>query len=63
MNFGKFRDDVDPKYVVNMIVWMADGYLHQQLALRKRIDVDALMDEFAVWCNMFKQYAYKEEYL
>ena len=63
VNFGKFRDDVDPKYVVNMIVWMADGYLHQQLALRKRLDVDALMDEFAVWCNMFKQYAYKEEYL
>ncbi|MBQ3106925.1 MAG: TetR/AcrR family transcriptional regulator, partial [Eggerthellaceae bacterium] len=32
VNFGKFRDDVDPRHVLNMLVWMADGWLHQQIA-------------------------------
>ncbi|WP_232050912.1 TetR/AcrR family transcriptional regulator [Arabiibacter massiliensis] len=62
VDFSRFRDDVDPKHVVNMIVWMADGYMHQQLALGRRIDLDELLDEFDRWCVMFKAYAYKEEY-
>ncbi len=62
VNFDKFREDVDPKYVVNMMVWIADGYLHQQLSLNKRIDMDELIHEFDRWCNMLKTYAYKEEY-
>lgn len=62
VNFDKFREDVDPKYVVNMMVWIADGYLHQQLSLNKRIDMDELIHEFDRWFNMLKTYAYKEEY-
>lgn len=62
IRFDKFKDDVDPRDVLNMMIWMADGYLHQQRSLRRPIDIDALFDEFFTWCEMFKQYAYKEEY-
>lgn len=62
VRFDRFRDDVDPKYVLNLLIWMADGYLHQQRALHQRIDIDDMMDEMYRWCEMLKGYAYKEEY-
>ncbi|WP_270297957.1 TetR/AcrR family transcriptional regulator [Eggerthella sinensis] len=62
VRFDRFRDDVDPKYVLNLLIWMADGYLHQQRALHQRIDIDDMMDEMYRWCEMLKAYAYKEEY-
>lgn len=62
VRFDKFRDDVSPRRVLDMLVWMADGYLHQQRCLKKSIDIDELMDEFMDWCAMLKAYAYKEEY-
>ena len=62
VRLDKFREGVEPKEVVDMMIWMADGYLHQQRSLRKAIDIDALMDEFDKWCEMFKRYAYKEEF-
>lgn len=62
VRFDRFRDDVSPRRVLDMLIWMADGYLHQQRCLKKPIDIDALMDEFAEWCAMLKAYAYKEEY-
>lgn len=33
VRFDRFRDDIDPKYVLNILIWLADGYLHQQQAL------------------------------
>lgn len=62
VRLDKFREGVDPKKLVNMIIWMADGYLHQQRSLNKPIDIDEMMNEFSEWCVMFKKYAYKEEY-
>lgn len=62
VRMDKFRDDVDPRKVVDMIIWMADGYLHQQRSLHKSIDIDLLMVEFDEWCEMFKRYAYKQEF-
>ncbi len=62
IRLDKFRDDVSPKKVLDMMIWMADGYLHQQRSLRKPIDIDEFMLEFDEWCVMFKKYAYKEEY-
>ncbi|WP_241963604.1 TetR/AcrR family transcriptional regulator [Gordonibacter sp. 28C] len=62
VRFDRFRDDVSPRRVLDMMIWMADGYLHQQRCLKKAIDIDVLMEEFADWCAMLKAYAYKEEY-
>lgn len=62
VRFDRFRDDIDPKYVLNMLIWMADGYLHQQRALHQRLDMDGMLDEMYRWCDMLKTYTYKEEY-
>lgn len=62
VRFDRFRDDIDPKYVLNLLIWLADGYLHQQRALHQRLDMDAMMDEMYRWCDMLKAYSYKEEY-
>lgn len=63
VRFDRFRDDVSPRYVLDMMIWMADGYMHQQRCLRQRVDIDALLAEFEKWCAMLRAYAYKEEYL
>ncbi|WP_139651243.1 TetR/AcrR family transcriptional regulator [Raoultibacter phocaeensis] len=63
VRFDKFKDEVDPKYVLNMLIWMADGYMHQRRSQRRPVDIDDLMDELNRWCEMFRLYAYKEEYL
>lgn len=62
VRFDRFRNDVDPKYVLNLLIWMADGWMHQQRALRRRIDIDDMMDEMGRWCAMLRAWAYKEEY-
>lgn len=62
VRFDRFRDDVDPRYVLDLLIWMADGYMHQQRALHRRIDMDALMNEMYRWCDVLRPYAYKEEY-
>ncbi|HIW76685.1 MULTISPECIES: TetR/AcrR family transcriptional regulator [Gordonibacter] len=62
VRFDRFRDDVDPRYVVDLMIWLADGYMHQQRALRRPISIDGMMDEMRRWCEMLRAYAYKEEY-
>ena len=62
VDFGRFRDDVSPRYVLDLLIWLADGYLHQQRALRQRLDMDDMMEEMHRWCEMLKLYAYKKEY-
>lgn len=62
VRFEKFRDDIDPKHILDQLIWLADGYLHQQRSLHHRIDIDAMMQEMYSWCDMLKLYAYKEEY-
>lgn len=62
VRLDKFKDDVDPLYILNMLIWMADGYMHQQRSLRRPIEIDDLMDELNRWCEILRLYAYKEEY-
>ena len=62
VNFDKFRDDVDPRYVLNMLVWMTDGWLHQQISADKPVDANELMDEFRGWCDILRGWAYKDEW-
>lgn len=63
VKWEKFRDDVDPKKLLNMLVWMTDGYIHNRQRMGAPVDIDDIMTEFGNWCDMFKRTTYKEEYL
>lgn len=62
VDWGRFRDDVDPRHILDMIIWLADGWMHQRRAAHEPIDLDALMAEFLSWCDMLRAWAYKPEY-
>jgi AcrR family transcriptional regulator len=63
IDFSKFRNDVNPMEIMQMLSWMADGYLREQQRQGKEIDLDDLMTMYRDWTTIFKKIAYKEEYL
>lgn len=63
VDFSKFRPDVDPRQIIRMMIWMTDGYLHEQQRAAPGIELSDLMAQFHTWTRYFKRIAYKEEYL
>lgn len=59
---SKFRDGMTPERILHMLLWMTDGYMHQQLCLGRPICIDQLIAEYRQWLKMFRQIAYEEEY-
>ena len=53
---------MEPQLVLDQLIYLIDGYLHQQMMRGVKIDMDTLMAEYAVWRDMLRQYAYKEKY-
>lgn len=60
---SRFREEITPEHVLNMLIWMGDGYLHQKRSLHEPIDLPAMIGEFEQWCDMMRNWAYKPEYL
>ena len=63
VDFSRFRDDVKPRDVVDMLIMLGDGYLHQHLSSREPIDVAAFQAAYHQWCAIMRHWAYKPEYL
>lgn len=59
----KFKEDVNPQEILNMLFWMADGYIRQFEIAGIPLNLDGLMKEFYKWSEMFKKISYKEEFL
>ena len=62
MEWHKFKEGFDPKQILNMMVWMTDGYMHTRQIEGKPIVVDDVSSAFEEWAVLFKKIAYKEEY-
>ncbi|MDD3338181.1 MAG: TetR/AcrR family transcriptional regulator [Lachnospiraceae bacterium] len=62
LDLSKFKEDANPMYVYKMLVWMADGYMHDMKMNGKPVETDVLMKEFNTWMRMLKKLTYKEEY-
>jgi AcrR family transcriptional regulator len=62
LDYSKFREDASPTQLMQMLSWMADGYLHERQRYGKTIDLDDLMAQYRIWSDIFKRIAYKEEY-
>lgn len=63
VRFDRFRDDVDPRHVVDLLVWLADGYLAERRRRRLPIELDALVENMEEWCALLRAYAYRKEHL
>ncbi len=62
VDYSKFRDNVNPMEIMQILSWTAEGYLHEQQRQRKDTDLDDLMEKYRGWSVLFKKIAYKEEY-
>lgn len=63
VDLSKFKPEVDPQDVLNMLLWMTDGYMHQRQTMGQPVELEPLMTEYRKWQAMLRQVAYKEEYL
>lgn len=63
IDFHRFKDGVDPIEIFKMMVWMIDGYIHEQQMNEKPLCLEETGKMLANWTEMLKQIAYKEEYL
>ena len=62
VDFGRFREGVEPKQFLDMMTWMTDGYLHARAMAGKPMDIEEIQRDFEKWGAMFRRIAYREEY-
>jgi AcrR family transcriptional regulator len=62
MDFSKFKEDVDLKVVLRMMVWMAEGF-SRNVSLESEEDLDKYIDQFNEAVELLRSNLYKEEYL
>lgn len=63
VDFSKFKDGTDPYQIYQMLIWMADGYLHQLQMQQISPKLPELENEFLKWSDFFKKISYKEDFL
>lgn len=63
INKEKFIDGIDPTQVLNMLTWMATGYLHLQHFAGNTYHLDTMAQTFSQCAQLVKKACYKEEYL
>ena len=57
-DFSKFKDDIDPKLVLNMLDWISEGYMSKMQDAEKT-DFDELYKVFEECLQLFKMNFYK----
>ncbi|ACV61456.1 transcriptional regulator, TetR family [Desulfofarcimen acetoxidans DSM 771] len=62
MDASKFKDGIDPKLVMKMLVLLAEGYVCQSSS-KAGFDFEPLHKEFNEYLDLLKKNFYKEEYL
>ena len=62
MDASKFKDGIDPKLVLKMLVWFTEGYINKS-PIKAGFDIEDICREFDECMNLFKNNFYKEEYI
>lgn len=62
MDASKFKDGIDIKLVMKMLLWQAEGFMNQ-FSMKSELDIDSFCDEFYQCMDLLKKNLYKEEYL
>lgn len=63
IDYGKFKEGVDVQKILQMLIWMTEGYLHGEQLAKEPVTIDEMMKEFSIWLDMFKRLVYKEEFI
>lgn len=58
----KFRPGVAPRQVLDMLIYLTDGYIHRRRLEQKPLVLEELVAEYTVWRGILCAYAYKEEF-
>lgn len=59
----RFRPECTPRQAIDLLMYLADGYLHAQMMAGKPLDIDAMYENYDIWQDMVRRYVYREEYL
>ena len=62
MDRTKFKDSISADQVVNIVIWMAEGFVKNKRQSEFE-DLKQINDEFLQYLNLLKAFFYKEEYL
>lgn len=63
VNYEKFKPEVDPTEILNMLVWLAEGYLYTRRQAGLPICAADVGQQTARWIEWLRPQAYREEYL
>jgi TetR/AcrR family transcriptional regulator len=63
IDFSKFREDVNPADILQMIIWLGEGYIFERQKAGLALDTDDMADKFKTWTHILKKSSYKEEHL
>lgn len=59
INYLKFKDDVNPQNIMEMLSFTLEGYLQQRIRNQENIDIDTVMKQYNTWTMILKTAAYK----
>lgn len=62
VDYSKFKPDVPPMEIYEMLAWLTEGYLYDRRKSNSSISMKEIMDKFYIWEKWLRQIAYKEEY-
>lgn len=62
MDTSRFKEGVDLRLLMRMLLWMTDGYT-KEMSNKAEINFDNMLEEFNECLDMLKNNFYKEEYL
>ena len=63
INFNKFKEDIQSEEILEMLIFLLDGYLINKLKLNEKIELDDIKTKYIGWVKVLKISAYKEEFL
>ncbi len=62
IDFTKFKEEIDPQEILQMLNWLLTGYLHEKNKSNSPIQLNDIINQYKIWSNILKTASYKEEY-
>lgn len=63
IEYTKFKEDVKPEEIIEMLILLLDGYLSNKLKSNEKIELNDIMNKYKRWAKVLKVSAYKGEFL